>query len=230
MKIVYVDGFAIRNSVDPNFEIVTHRITDLALPYPKFFIPEGEIWIDNPLKGETEFLMKIEEYYTNPKNDAEIKKFKAKGKMVDEQRGYIKKLCLKGEIPEYRAKEENMEGITVVSVDGSIVRQYIDPEFTFGGHGFVYSYIPKGEVWIDIFMDPRETKYVVLHEVVERTLMEKQGKTYDSAHDYAIASEKEARVKDGFGNYSDYDGFKWRGLSNEEIINKYFIVSKNHSS
>jgi hypothetical protein len=54
--------------------------------------------------------------------------------------------------------------------------------------------------------------------------MKDQGKTYDSAHDYAIASEKESRTKDGVGNYSDYENFKWRGLSNEEIIKKYFLI------
>ena len=136
-KIVYVDGFAIRNSVDPNFEIVTHRITDISLPYPKFFIPEGEIWIDNPVKNETDFLMKIENYYTDPNNVTEIKKYKAAGEYVDQQRGYIKKLCLKGKIPKFKKSEQVIEGVKVVYVDGSIVRKYIDPEFTFGGHGLV---------------------------------------------------------------------------------------------
>lgn len=224
-KIVYVDGFTIRNTVDPNFEIVCHRITDLNRPYPKFFIPEGEIWIDYPLKTETDLLMKIEEYYANSKNDAEIEKFKSKGGYIDQQRGYIKKLCKKGQIPKYKTKEEKVEDSKIVFVDGAIIRNYIDPEFTFGGHGYVYSYIPKDEVWIDIHMDPRETKYVVLHEVVERKLMKDRGKTYDSAHDYAIASEKEARTKDGAGNYSDYENFKWRDLSNAEILKKFYSVS-----
>lgn len=225
-KIVYVDGFAIRNSIDPNFEIVTHKITDLGLPYPKFFIPKREVWIDYPLKAETDFLLQIEQYYIDPKNDKEIAKYQSKEGYVDEQRGYIKKLCTKGKAPEYRKEEKEIEGVGVVLVDGSIVRKYIDPEFTFGGHGYVYSYIPKAEVWIDIHMDPRETKYTILHEIVERKLMKDQGKTYDSAHDYAIVAEKEARTKDGFGNYSDYSNFKWRGLTNKQIIKRYFLIKK----
>src|SRR6266852_2179345 len=216
-KIRYVDGFAVRNTLDPNFEASNHRTTSIDLPYPKFYIHEGEYWIDYPLKDETDFLLKVEDYYDNPNINEKIKKKRGAGDYIDLQRDYIKELCLKGPVPNFVVKVEEKDGVKIVHVNGTIVRLYLDPEFVFGGHGYVYSYIPKDEVWVDVKMDPRETKYVILHEVLERDLM-KNGKTYDAANDYAIAAEKEQRVNDEFGMYSDYANYRWRGLADTEII------------
>ncbi|MBI3963806.1 MAG: hypothetical protein HY341_02290 [Candidatus Kerfeldbacteria bacterium] len=81
-----------------------------------------------------------------------------------------------------------------------LVRQYLDPDFIFGGHALVYSYIPSGELWLDALQDPREAPYHLLHERTEYTLMRK-GVPYDSAHDLATAADKAERRKDGIGRY-----------------------------
>jgi hypothetical protein len=66
-------------------------------------------------------------------------------------------------------------------VNGKAVRDYCDVEYAEGGHGLVYSYIPKNEIWIENSLSTRETQFIVLHELHERNLMSK-GKDYHHAH------------------------------------------------
>lgn len=95
-----------------------------------------------------------------------------------------------------------------------MVRQYIDPEFVFGGHEFVYSYIPHNEIWLDGLQNPREIPYTLLHEMIELKQM-KAGMTYDQAHDIATAFDKAHRRADGVGCYPADTGYdvKKHGLS-----------------
>lgn len=83
--------------------------------------------------------------------------------------------------------------LTVLLVDGSKVRN-MDPNFIEGGHGYVYSYVPKNEVWIDNTLEPSEWPKVIKHEVVELKLM-RNGMSYDKAHVVATNAE-----------YSQYSG------------------------
>ena len=71
--------------------------------------------------------------------------------------------------------------IKVWIISGEAVRALFFLDFTEGGHGYVYSFIPKKEVWIDDDIEPDEIKFVLLHELHERNLMSK-GMKYDPAH------------------------------------------------
>lgn len=86
--------------------------------------------------------------------------------------------------------------LKIYLVNGHKIRANFDPNFYAGGHGLVYKYMPKNEVWIDNTATPKERKYILVHELYELNLM-KKGKSYNNAHDYANAAEKEARRRDG---------------------------------
>ncbi len=188
MKIRYVDGFRIRSVLDPEFSIChAHSGSEFS---PKWYIPANEIWIDKQFKKETRLFLAYE---------AEWQKTSLRS--YHEWRKRIKeRVAEKSTTFSVVVKKEKKHGMNIVSVDGTKVRLSIDPEFSFGGHHLVYSYVPKGEIWIDITQDPREIPYTLYHELVEYNHM-KKGMTYDQAHDIATAYEKAKRRADGIGSY-----------------------------
>jgi hypothetical protein len=96
---------------------------------------------------------------------------------------------------DYIVKESKVKDISTIFVKGNLIRKYFDPDFIFGGHHYVYSYIPTDQIWLDIKVDPEEIPFVYLHEKIERDLMEK-GKNYEEGHEIALALEKIERRKD----------------------------------
>jgi hypothetical protein len=82
-----------------------------------------------------------------------------------------------------------LDGVTIHIVRGEQVRDTHDPHFIEGGHGYVYDYVPKNEIWIDDTLDPDEITPVYLHEFSERHLMKSKGMSYDDAHERAIEIE-----------------------------------------
>ena len=62
-----------------------------------------------------------------------------------------------------------------------LVRALFYTDFTRGGHGFVYDFVLKGEVWIDDDLYRKEIPFVLIHELHERELMSK-GMKYEQAH------------------------------------------------
>lgn len=180
MKIVYVDGHKIRQNLDTDFNILHFNSKKASSLDSKWYIPEGEIWFDYNFKDEEEFLTSVEM--------ADIKD--------PNRKAYIDRFCKKEKAPDFVVKEEKIGEITVKYVNGKIVREYIDPQFVMGGHDLVYEYIPTNEVWIDNKLDPKDIPHILAHEIYERELMN-QGKSYDIAHDYATAKEKESRRASG---------------------------------
>ncbi len=178
---------------------------------PKYYIPKGEWWLDARLKDEKDFLIRVESI-DRP----------AKIKTGSEFRAYTKKQLLeKGPIPAFVQRTERRFGYRVVYVDGRVIRRYVDPEFTQGGHEVVYSYVPKGQVWIENALDPKEMPYVLHHEIVERKLM-LRGKSYDIAHEYATVAEKEMRRAEG-GFYPLDEKYPWSKLTDDQIRKKYYV-------
>lgn len=217
MRWVWVDGFSIRNTLDDDFGIAHRSSVGVGWFSPKFYIPSGEWWIDGRYQDEANFLISVEEL-----SERQAKKRVGMGAFIDQERSYLKPLCASGTPPEFVVRREEREGLRLVFVEGTVVRHYLDPEFVLGGHDRVYSYIPAGEVWLDVRMDPREVPYIILHETVERDLMG-QNKNYDVAHEYATTADKEARRLDGVGRYPGDADYPWRGLSNEDIFKHYVI-------
>jgi hypothetical protein len=184
MIIKLVDGFKIRNTIDLDFGCIEDN---LASPY----IPKNEIWFDKAFLKEKKSMLA-----GFLKKRALMKKYgyeKAKAillrgmKRIDPKKVHLKLL-------------EKRSGLKIYLVSGCLVREHFDFNFVFGGHGFVYSYVPKDEVWLDDAMLTKERKYVLIHELYELNLM-KKGKKYNDAHDYACAREKEARRLGGVAKY-----------------------------
>lgn len=82
-------------------------------------------------------------------------------------------------------------GLVVYLVDGELVRNDLDIDFTCGGNEAVYpNYVPRSEIWIDNALSPLDRTATALHEIVERDLMMSKGWSYDRAHDAASARER----------------------------------------
>lgn len=182
-SIRYVDGFMMRNLMT-DLDIVLWREKQGVLP--SAFVPEDEIWIDWRYKDETDFLLDVVRAESLPR---------FADSPYAEIRAYMKEtLCLKTPMPPFIARTEKRGKLTIKYVSGNIIRSHLDPAFIFGGHDLVYDYIPKNEVWIDIYQDLREVRFTVAHELKERALMAK-GMSYNDAHDQAIAIEVTPRAK-----------------------------------
>ncbi|MBU1034283.1 hypothetical protein KKF59_02095 [Patescibacteria group bacterium] len=183
MKIKIVDASKIRNTIDTDFSGVgTHA------DYP--FIPLGELWIDKHLKNEKALfisLLKLEK--------------KMRGKPFRLIREHAKKTLTVPKRAKVEIKSREQKGaITLNYVIGAEVRKKLDPYFLLGGHDLIYSYIPKNNIWIDLKVNPKELKYTLIHEMEERARMAK-GMSYLDAHDFAIATERAARRKDGVADF-----------------------------
>lgn len=183
-KLKFIDGFKIRNTIDIDFSVIGDREN-----YP--YIEKGEVWFDRAFIKEKEFFITLFE----------------ERKRLTKKYGYERaKEILRTRVSPIIKKNIKLKAIqkgkkfTVYLVNGSLVRKSFDPSFCFGGHYLVYKYVPKGEVWIDNAFSARERKYVIVHELHELNLM-KKGMSYNNAHDYACAAEKEARRNDGVGHY-----------------------------
>jgi hypothetical protein len=214
-KLVYVDGFKIRNFIDEDFGIIHGHSQNIYEFVPKFYIPQNEVWYDRRYADEFKFLYK-----------GMVFELSVPVGSSDERRAAIKKeLCLPEPVPEVTMEKKKDGDLTVVMVDGKNIRAYIDPEFILGGHEFIYDYVPASEVWIDVKIDPAEIPYILLHEKVERELMAK-GKNYDVAHEYAtIADKEERRAKAGACYPGDAD-YPWYGKENSEIISNVITDKK----
>lgn len=187
-KVWIVDGEYIRENMDEEF-------TNFGQHYLFGFIPKNEFWIDKErVPGE-------EKYYIN--SMLTINRLLAKGvsrgeaiKIADkeerserEKSQLVKKRIKLKKYPEKLIdsvhkdllQKYSTKKIKVWIVSGEAIRSLFFIDFTEGGHGYVYSFIPKNEVWIDDDIEPDEIKFVLLHELHERNLMSK-GMKYDPAH------------------------------------------------
>jgi hypothetical protein len=89
-----------------------------------------------------------------------------------------------------------IDDISVYFVDGNYVRNNIFVDFVEGGHGYVYGFIPKDEIWIEELLDREDEKHNLLHEMYELTLMKYVKMSYDKAHDKAALFEAVIRKVD----------------------------------
>lgn len=84
------------------------------------------------------------------------------------------------------------DGLKIFLVDGHKIRHFIDLDFTMGGHGVRYVYVPMDEIWIDS-SNKSEAEQIIVHEIHEFKLM-KKGMDYGKAHE--SASIEEMKVMD----------------------------------
>ena len=200
--IRFVDGYRIRQFFDTDFNSFHFNQGDSLNFDSKRYIPLGEAWCDVALKDEVEFLKKVELSTVSSRAEA------------------VKKFTQKGIIPDFKIHKKKQGKNTIVLVNGSIVRRYLDPWFVCGGHAYVYAYIPQNEIWIDAKMDVRDIPHVIVHEALEQHLMRQKKKTYDSAHEYATAAERESRRVAG-GSYPGEDAFPFVSL--KKMIQSFYV-------
>ncbi len=189
-KIIFVDGFSIRN-INPDLDIINWRRRRDKEPIN--MIPKGQLWIDIRFADEKAFLLNLYK--------AE-KAYKAKHgpnySVKNLRQELIRNLTWDGIPPSqsvYTVRTQRKGKLLIRFVNGGIIRQWIDPWFLLGGHDKVYGYISDGEVWIDEKQDPREVKYTLIHEIRERWLM-CRGYSYNEAHEMSTEYEKSLRVKE----------------------------------
>jgi hypothetical protein len=87
--------------------------------------------------------------------------------------------------------------VHVWRVDANLVRSYYKLDYTEGGHGSVYPWVPKPEIWIEDGVDNREAPYIVSHEYLERRLMRDKGIDYDRAHEICSRIDFDLRKRKG---------------------------------
>lgn len=188
IKIYIVDGEYVRDNLNSEF-------TNYGQHYRFPFIPTNEIWLDKEYgRSEKEALIAhaikeralmkggvdYKEAYWDSKDEEEAKRKSDNGGVK------LKRLYM------------TSSGISIWLVDGKSVRSKFTVDFTQGGHGMIYGFIPKNEIWIDNAISAKERDAVILHEVNEMGLM-KDGMPYHPAHRRSSLKEiKYRKMKHGF--------------------------------
>ncbi len=98
-------------------------------------------------------------------------------------------------IKKYLTIKNHSDIVKVYLINGRVVRDIYQIDYVEGGHGYVYPWIPKDEIWIDSALDTREIPLIVLHEYTERTLMKQRKFPYVKAHNIASKIEFTYRGK-----------------------------------
>jgi hypothetical protein len=195
-----VDGKYIRDNINEEF-------TNFGQHYRFPFIPRNEFWIDNEYGEGNEEEFYIEHLLVENRLMEKGMKYDKAIEIADrvESRERAKSLGLIKEFKNKPKKEEiiklihkilwkeySINGLKVWIVRGELVRDFFFIDFTEGGHDRVYNFVPKGEIWIEEDLNPKERGFVFLHELHERNLMVK-GKTYNEAHRSASKVEYSCR-------------------------------------
>ncbi|HPL95299.1 MAG TPA: hypothetical protein PLF15_00760 [bacterium] len=173
-----VDGSYIRQHFNIEF-------SNFGQHYHYRFIPTNEFWLDKTeVLGEEKFF--INHLLLEHKLMAEGKKYDWAFNQADkmEHLERLQSLGIKKKLKNKHKKRELMklihqklwtkysdDQIKIWIVDGRLVRDFLLTYFTAGGHGFVYNFIPKNEIWIDNVLNEKEKKLTLIHELRERNLM-----------------------------------------------------------
>lgn len=103
-------------------------------------------------------------------------------------------------------------------VDGEEVRNKIYVDFTMGGHGYVYDFIPKDEIWIENLNSVFDKKCTIIHELIERHLMKKYEYNYEKAHAISTRIEQKIRNNKINENAEQLNLFYTTKQKNKELI------------
>jgi hypothetical protein len=92
------------------------------------------------------------------------------------------------------SKLGKLDGFQIWGVDGELVRDTIDIDFTIGGNGARYGYIPEDEIWVESELETPDAAATSLHELTELRAMRDRGLTYEQAHAQANIAESKMRA------------------------------------
>ena len=202
-----VNGLAVRNVAQPDEEFGNFATKE---DFPDL-IPEGEIWISQKLCAK-EGIFFIVNARTQQKYQAEggsaekayddgleverLLREKLNGVVFRDGKPH-KKVPAAIYLEHYLTLADPEGLVEVWLVDGNLVRSYYKTDYTEGGHGYVYPWVPRPQIWIEDGVDHREVPFILSHEYLERRLMRDEGLDYDTAHD--ICSRVEFELRKGKG-------------------------------
>jgi hypothetical protein len=201
-----VNGLAVRNAAQPDEEFGNFATRD---EFPDL-IPEGEIWISEKL-APREGVFFIANALTQQARQAAGATEKAyeDGLRAEQRlRASINGIEFRDGKPHkqvpsavylshYLDLPDPRGPVAVWLVDGNLVRSYYKTDYTEGGHGYVYPWVPRPQIWVEDGVDRREVPFIVSHEYLERRLMRDEGLDYDTAHE--ICSKVEFKLRKGEG-------------------------------
>jgi hypothetical protein len=201
-----VNAFAVRNLAEPNEEFTNFATRD---DFPNL-IPDGEIWIASrlvPREGEffmTNAVARLKALEAGASKDTAYtiglnaeRKVRARRTGLEYRAGRPHKhIPGKLYVAGYLALPDERGPVEVWVVDGMLVRCMYRTDFAEGGHGYVYDWCPKSEVWVETDLDRAEMPFIVAHEFVERRLMRDEGLDYERAHRVASEVEFDLRKPD----------------------------------
>ena len=111
--------------------------------------------------------------------------------------------CARGPRPPYIKPAGTRNGLAIWIVDGALIRDSLDIEFSNFGQHDAFEFIPRDELWLDREAAPDEQKFFVDHLVLERSLMDR-GVPYDSALE--VADRREIAERDSAGDVAKVRG------------------------
>lgn len=185
IEVWIVDGNYIRTNIDDQF-------TNFGQHYRFSFIPELEFWLDEEAApDEMQFyithlliehrMMANGSSYEDAITKADEAESAERNKVKISKNIKTNKLLPQNSEIHIRILRKIKNNVVVWLINGRLVRNALDIDFTEGGHEYVYDYVPKDEVWIDNDLKMHEMDFVLLHELYERNLM-KDGMSYNQAH------------------------------------------------
>jgi hypothetical protein len=197
-----VNGFAVRDAAQPDEEFGNFATCD---DFPNL-IPKGEIWISEKL-AEKEGVFFIANALTQQARQAAGATNRAYDDGLEVERLLREKLngieFRDGKPHRQVPREIYLEPYTTLPdpqgpvevwlIDGNLARSYYKTDYTEGGHGYVYPWVPRPEIWVEDGVDRREMPYIVCHEYIERRLMRDEELDYDPAHE--ICSKVEFNLR-----------------------------------
>lgn len=87
-----------------------------------------------------------------------------------------------------------VEGISLYAVNGDQVKKKLYTGFVDGGNDLSSAFIPRKTVWVDVAIEREQWSAIILHELMERYLIEERGYGYSEAHTIANRVEKQFRI------------------------------------
>lgn len=209
--IYSVNALAVRDATQSDEEFgnfATHE------QFPRL-IPKGQIWIaDKSIQKEGLFyianvLARMKEQdkgtpedqaYTAGLNVERLLREKLLGLKFRAGRPH-KRIPSQLYIEHYLTLPDAEFPIDVWLVDGNLVRTWYKTDYVEGGHGYVYRWCPKDEIWIEEDVERGEIPFLISHEYLELRLMRDKKLEYDKAHEICSRVEFKLRLNEGIKRF-----------------------------
>lgn len=185
-KIIYIDSKKFRNGSLEKEEFCNIAIHE---DFPKY-IKKNEIFVDNDLSAS-----EVQSFLIGLKNRLECLKSGSKDcyeYAMKKEKDYRLKHKSKIKKEKCCVLNDYKNKIDVFYANGKAIRDIYKTDFSQGGHGYVYSWIPKNQIWIEK-EEKEETAFILAHEYSEMVMMRDLKMEYEDAHSVASKIEKKLR-------------------------------------